>query len=49
MSTDSKKYLKFLEKYNYKFKNFLRPKTLSKSNSTDLEVLTFELKDMKSF
>tara|TARA_B110000483_G_scaffold39518_1_gene48898 strand:+ start:600 stop:1283 length:684 start_codon:yes stop_codon:yes gene_type:complete len=44
VSTDSKKYLKFLEKYNYKYSKFLRPKSLAKKNSTDLEVLTFELK-----
>ena len=44
VSTDSKEYLKFLEKYNYKYSKFLRPKSLAKKNSTDLEVLTFELK-----
>ncbi len=49
ISTDSKKYLKFLEKYNYKFKNFLRPKSLSKKNSTDLEVITFELRRYEKF
>lgn len=43
VSTDSKKYLKFLEKYSYKFNKFLRPKSLSRKNSTDLEVLIFEL------
>ena len=49
ISTDSKKYLKFVEKYNYKFKNFLRPKSLSKKNSTDLEVITFELRRYEKF
>lgn len=43
VSTDSKKYLKFLKKYNYKFDKFLRPKSISRKNSTDLEVLIFEL------
>ncbi len=49
VSTDSKKYLNFLKKYHYKFNNFLRPKALSKKNSTDLEVLTFELKRYEKF
>ena len=49
VSTDSKRYLNFLKKYNYKFNNFLRPKALSKKNSTDLEVLTFELKRYEKF
>ena len=44
ISTDSKKYLSFLKKYNYKFNKFLRPKSISGKNSTDLEVLTYELK-----
>ena len=48
VSTDSKKYLKFLEKYNYKYTNFLRPKSISRKDSTDLEVLNYELKDMKN-
>ena len=49
ISTDSKKYLKFLEKHGYKYNNFLRPKSLAKKNSTDLEVLTFELKRYEKF
>ncbi len=44
VSTDSKKYLKFLKKYGYEYNKFLRPKSLSRKHSTDLEVLTFELK-----
>ena len=49
ISTDSKKYLKFLQKYDYKYSKFLRPKSLARKNSTDLEVLTFELKRYEKF
>lgn len=49
VSTDSKKYLKFLNKFNYKYTNFLRPKSLSKKNSTDLEVLNYELKRYENY
>ena len=49
VSTDSKKYLKFLKKYDYKFTNFLRPKSLSRKNSTDLEVLNYELKRYENY
>ena len=49
VSTDSKKYLKFLKKYDYKFTNFLRPKSLSRKNSTDLDVLSYELKRYENY
>tara|TARA_X000000950_G_scaffold288438_1_gene405203 strand:- start:1277 stop:1960 length:684 start_codon:yes stop_codon:yes gene_type:complete len=49
VSTDAKKYLDFLKKYNYKFNNFLRPKNIAKKNSTDLEVITFELKRYEKY
>jgi CMP-N-acetylneuraminic acid synthetase len=49
VSTDSKKYLKFLEKYNYKYTNFLRPKSISRKDSTDLEVLNYELKRYEKY
>ena len=32
------------KKYNYKYNEFLRPKSIATKNSTDLEVLTYELK-----
>jgi len=44
VSTDEIRYLKALKKYNYKFNKLLRPKILSKDNTTDLEVIKYELK-----
>ena len=49
VSTDSKKYLKFLKKHNYKYTNFLRPKSISTKDSTDLEVLNYELKRYEKY
>ena len=49
LSTDSTKYLSYLKKYNYKYLEFLRPKKLAKKNTTDLEVLTFELKRYEKY
>ena len=49
VSTDSKKYLKFLKKYGYEYDKFLRPKSLSMKYSTDLEVLIFELKRFEKY
>ncbi len=49
VSSDSRKYLNYLKKYNYKYNNFLRPKSLSRKNSTDLEVLTYELKRYEKY
>ncbi len=49
LSTDSIKYLYFLKKYKYKYLKFLRPKRLAKKNTTDLEVLTFELKRYEKY
>ena len=49
VSTDSKKYLSFLKKYNYKYNEFLRPKSIATKNSTDLEVLTYELKRYEKY
>lgn len=49
VSSDSKKYLNILKKHNYEYTNFLRPKTISRKNSTDLEVLNYELRRYEKY
>ena len=39
LSTDSKRYMNFLKKYNYKYPKILRPKSIAKKNSTDLHII----------
>lgn len=47
ISTDSKKYLKIINDRN--FHSLLRPKKLAKDDTTDLELITYELKRYETF
>ncbi len=49
VSTDSKHYLNLLKKHKYKYVDFLRPKNLAKKNTTDLEVISYELKRYEKY
>ncbi len=48
VSTDSKKYYNFFKSRNIPM-YFLRPKKIAKDNSTDLEVLSYELKKYQDY